>query len=134
MMQNVVQAVAAIIWRGERFLGVDRPPGKIMAGYWEFPGGKVDPGETPEQAMARELHEELAITPTLMEYWTAATHAYDHATVKLLFYHVRAFDGEPTPMEGQNLAWLTPDEALAYRFLPADVDVLKQLARLTHRP
>ncbi len=125
-----IDVVAAIIWRDGRFLAVDRPQGKSMAGWWEFPGGKVDEGETDDQALVRELHEELGITPTMFDYWREKIHVYEHATVRLRFYHVRAFLGEPSGLEGQRLKWLFPHEPPGVPFLPADEEVLAQLARL----
>lgn len=127
---KLTDVVAGIIWRDGRFLAVDRPEGKAMAGWWEFPGGKVNEGETDGQALARELHEELGITPTEFDYWREKVHAYEHATVRLRFYHVRVFLGEPRGLEGQRLKWLSPHEPPDVPFLPADEEVLAQLARL----
>lgn len=127
---KLVDVVAAIIWRGGRFLAVDRPQGKAMAGWWEFPGGKLDEGETDGQALVRELREELGITPVQFDYWREKVHAYEHAVVRLRFYHVRAFLGEPRGLEGQRLKWLLPHEPPEVPFLPADEEVLAQLAGL----
>jgi 8-oxo-dGTP diphosphatase len=117
------------MWRGSRFLAVRRPPGKPMAGMWEFPGGKLMRGETPADALARELREELGVTPVDAVFWREKTHAYPEWCVRLLFFHVRQFRGEPVPLEGQSLAWLTPDEALAFPFLEADTDIVRALTR-----
>lgn len=126
----VLEVVAAVIWREGSFLAVDRPECKAHAGFWEFPGGKVAPGEAEGQALVRELREELGITPTEFEFWREKRHAYEHATVRLRFYHVRAFAGEPRGLEGQRLAWLRPGEAPGVPFLPADEEILAHLARL----
>jgi len=125
-----VDVVAAVIWREGRFLAVDRPEGKTMAGWWEFPGGKVGPGESETEALVRELGEELGITPTEYAFWREKLHAYEHATVRLRFYHVRAFLGEPEGREGQHLKWLPIGHKPDLRFLPADEEVLAQLACL----
>lgn len=125
-----IDVVAAIIWRDGRFLAVDRPEGKAMAGWWEFPGGKVAPGETEGHALVRELQEELGITPTEFEFWREKRHSYPHAVVRLRFYHVRAFTGEPSGLEGQRLDWLCPGEAPDVPFLPADEEILAHLASL----
>ena len=127
---GVIDVVAAVLWRGKRFLAVDRPPGKVMAGWWVFPGGKIDPGESRADALTRELHEELAVTPVEYAPWTEKTHVYDHATVRLYFFHVTRFTGEPRGLEGQRLKWVTPTEAETLAFLPADREILALLARL----
>jgi len=129
----LLDVVAAILWRDDRFLAVRRPPGKPMAGMWEFPGGKIVRGETPADALARELREELGVTPLQAVFWKEKVHAYPELTVRLVFFHVRAFRGEPVPLEGQTLAWLTPDEALAYPFLAADTDIVRALPGLSRK-
>lgn len=126
----VIDVVAAVIWRDGRFLAVDRPEGKPLAGFWEFPGGKIAPGETEGQALTRELREELGITPTEQSFWMEKVHAYEHATVRLRFHHVRSFSGEPSGLEGQRLRWLAPGEPPGVPFLPADEEILAHLACL----
>lgn len=127
---GVIRAVAGVVWRNGRFLAVDRPPGKVLAGWWEFPGGKIDPGEDPETALARELTEELGITGGSLSYFTQTVYEYEHGVVDLTFYHVRDFAGEPSGLEGQRLEWITPEQAKAFRFLPADLEALALLAGL----
>lgn len=124
-----MEVVAAVIWHGERFLAVQRPPGKVMAGYWEFPGGKLEPGESPEAALVRELEEELGIVARDFVRWREKCHTYDHAVVRLFFFQIHAFDGVPTAREGQRLAWVRPGaEAAVLEFLPADCDIVAALA------
>ena len=106
-----------------------RPPGKIMAGYWEFPGGKIEPGEDADAALARELREELGVGVADAEFWRTVRHEYDHGRITLEIFHVREFSGEPEPLEGQELSWVTPEEALGLMFLPADMPVVADLAR-----
>jgi len=90
------------------FLLARRPAGKIWAGYWEFPGGKVEPGETTSHALVRELHEELGITATIAYPWLTRVFAYPHATVRLNFFRVTAWSGKLHPHEGQTFAWQPP--------------------------
>ena len=125
---KVVDVVAAIIWQDGRYLGVRRPEGKPMAGAYEFPGGKIEPGETPDVALARELREELGITPTAIAFFREKAHSYEHLSVHLHFFHVHAFDGEPLPLEGQDMEWLTPQEGRMRPFLEADRDIVDALA------
>jgi 8-oxo-dGTP diphosphatase len=128
-MSDEITVVAAILWKNGRFLAVKRPEGKPLAGYWEFPGGKVEPGESLEQALARELAEELGLVVSGCTRFAGKTHAYDHAKVSLHFMRVTAWQGEPEALEGQSMAWLLPEEAAAKRFLPADAQVLRELVK-----
>lgn len=128
-MREEIDVVAAILWRNGRFLAVRRPEGKPMAGYWEFPGGKVEPGESLEAALKRELDEELGLTVWGGGKFAEKSHAYDHAKVRLHFMQVKKWSGEPQSLENQAIAWLTPEEAKCKRFLPADAEVLRALAR-----
>ena len=126
--RTVVDVVAAVIWRDGRYLGVRRPEGKAMAGAYEFPGGKIEPGETPEVALVRELREELGIVATAIAFFREKAHSYEHLSVHLHFFHVRAFAGEPLPLEGQDMEWLTPEEGRTRPFLEADRDIVDALA------
>jgi 8-oxo-dGTP diphosphatase len=123
--------VAAVIWRGDRFLAVQRPEGKSMAGFWEFPGGKVEPGESREAALIRELAEELDLVPVRLAYWKDLTHSYPQLTVRLSFFHIHGFKGVPRPLEGQGMRWLTPAEAQGLAFLEADREIVAELSQLT---
>jgi 8-oxo-dGTP diphosphatase len=98
-------AVGVLIRPDGAFLITSRPPGKVYAGHWEFPGGKVEPGETVEQALARELHEELGITIAGAERWQEQLFDYPHALVRLHFCKVFAWTGELQMREGQAMAW-----------------------------
>ncbi|MDL2209846.1 (deoxy)nucleoside triphosphate pyrophosphohydrolase [Desulfovibrio sp. OttesenSCG-928-O18] len=124
---NDITAVAGILWRNGEFLAVQRPEGKVMAGFWEFPGGKIEPGETPAKALIRELSEELGIVVSAPSFWRTVTHTYAHGRVTLHVFHVRNFNGEPAPMEDQAIRWTTPAAALDLNFLPADLPLVREL-------
>ncbi len=123
----MIEVVAAILWRNGRYLAVERPEGKAMAGMWEFPGGKIEPGETAGEALVRELAEELGVTAEQFVFWKEKTHAYPSLRVRLHFFHVREFSGTLEALEGQRMEWVTPDEAQALSFLEADRDIVRDL-------
>ena len=125
----VVNVAAGIVWRGDTFLAARRPLDGPRGGYWEFPGGKQEPGESIEQALARELEEELGMACGRIVPWEQVYHPYKDICVRLHFMHVLEFSGEPHPRIGQELRWITPAEALALEFLPADREVLLLLTR-----
>lgn len=127
MAKASVQVAAGIIWRDGRFLAARRPEGKPRAGFWEFPGGKREHGESMEETLRRELHEELAITCGKVIPWQTLTHDYSDLRVVLHFMHVTAFTGEPSANDGQELRWVSPEEARELPFLPADVHVVRQI-------
>lgn len=127
MTPPVEVVVAVFIRPSGAVLLARRPPGKPYSGYWEFPGGKVEPGETLEAALARELSEELGTTVRRARRWITRTHTYPHATVRLNFFRVEDWQGEPRAREGQALAWQRPDAVTATPMLPANFPVLKAL-------
>jgi len=125
----MVEVAAAIIERADgAFLLAQRPAGKVYAGWWEFPGGKVDAGESAHAALARELHEELAIDVTRAYPWVTRVYTYPHATVRLNFFRVTEWRGEPHPREEQQILWQRIDEPVAEPMLPANAPVLRSLA------
>lgn len=126
-MQHTIEVAAGVIWRHGRFLAAQRPQGKPRAGFWEFPGGKREQGETIEDALKRELYEELGITCGRLLAWQRVSHAYPDVRVNLHFIHVLDFTGEPEPRDGQILRWVAPDEAPSLDFLPADREIVTQL-------
>jgi 8-oxo-dGTP diphosphatase len=121
----LVSAVALIDPEG-RVLLARRPPGKSMAGLWEFPGGKVDPGETPEAALVRELKEELGIDTwkSCLAPLTFASHAYETFHLLMPLFACRRWDGIPSPREGQELAWVRPNQLRDYPMPPADLPLI----------
>ena len=121
-------AVAVILKPSGEFLLARRPEGKPYAGYWEFPGGKVEPGERVEQALRRELREELGIEVEQAYPWLTQVFTYPHATVKLHFYRVLAWRGEPHPHEGQQLEWQLVDALQVSPLLPANGPILRALS------
>jgi len=125
----VIEVAAAVIQRSDgAFLLAQRPAGKVYAGYWEFPGGKVEAGEPPAAALARELHEELGIDIGPTYPWLTRVFTYPHGTVRLNFFRVHEWRGEPHPREDQAIAWQTPGATMAAPMLPANAPVLASLA------
>src|SRR3954463_5140632 len=125
-MQPVVDVAAAIIERPDgTFLLSQRPTGKIYEGYWEFPGGKVEPGEPTSGALARELREELGIEVELAYPWITSFYVYEHAVVKLHFYRVIRWRGDPSSKEEQILSWQSGPNLTVGPMLPKSVAILK---------
>ena len=125
----ILEVAAAVIQRADgSFLLAQRPPGKVYAGYWEFPGGKVEAGEAPARALSRELHEELGIEVERAYPWITRVFAYSHATVRLNFFRVYSWKNEPHPREDQAIAWQHLHAPMAEPMLPANAPVLASLA------
>ena len=126
--EEAIEVVAAVLTRpsGEVMLA-SRPADKVYAGYWEFPGGKVEAGESLEHALARELKEELGIDAVRATRWITRVFAYPHATVRLNFFRVWDWQGEPHPHEGQTFAWDDPAAHSVEPLLPANFPILKAL-------
>lgn len=122
------EVVAAVIRHPDGgFLLAERPPGKVYAGYWEFPGGKVEPGESLEDAVRRELHEELGIEADAMHPWITVRYVYPHAMVRLNFFHVTSWHGELHGREGQRFVWQRTDAVDVSPLLPANGPILRAL-------
>ncbi len=129
-MARIVHVAAAALWDGEgRLLAAERPAGKPMAGLWEFPGGKIEPGETPEAALVRELAEELGIAVAASDLTPLdfASHAYAGFHLVMLLFGCRRWHGEPVGLQGQRLRWVTPAEFAALPMPAADVPLVARL-------
>ena len=122
----MVEVVAALIWRDGRFLICQRPENKKLALLWEFVGGKVEQGESREQALARECREELALDVTPRDIFMEVTHVYPDTTVHLTLFNATA-EGEPKMLEHNDMKWITPSQIDQYEFCPADKDILEKL-------
>ncbi|MDF0605220.1 Nudix family hydrolase [Neisseriaceae bacterium TC5R-5] len=128
MNTKTIAVVAGVLMQADgRFMLGSRPEGKPYAGYWEFPGGKVEPGETPWQALVREFEEEMGIVVTRATPWLSKVHHYEHASVHLRFFKVWEWQGEPQPREGQAFAWQQPGRYTVGPMLPANEPILKSL-------
>ena len=123
----MTEVVAALIWQGERFLACQRPPHKARGLLWEFVGGKVEPGETREQALIRECREELDVTVRVGGIFMELVHEYPDLTVHLTLFHAGIAEGTPRLLEHQALRWLTVEEMDQYPFCPADQAILARL-------
>lgn len=128
----VLVAAAALVDEESRVLVATRPDRKSMAGLWEFPGGKVEPGETPESCLVRELEEELGIVtkPPCLAPLTFASHAYPSFHLLMPLFVCRVWEGEPTPLEGQAIRWLRPKQLFALPMPEADRPLLPFLDEL----
>ena len=128
----VLVAACALIDADGRVLLAQRPPGKTMAGLWEFPGGKVESGERPEDSLIRELKEELGIVvkEACLAPLTFASHAYPEFHLLMPLFVCRRWDGMVTPREGQRLAWVRPNRLREYPMPPADEPLIAHLTAL----
>ena len=128
MNEPIVPVAAAVIVAPDRrVLVAQRPAGKPYAGYWEFPGGKIEPGESPRQALARELREELGIVVHRSAPWLVQRYRYPHAHVELHFIRVFEWSGEPVGHDGQAFAWQVPGRFDVLPLLPANAFVMRAL-------
>ena len=126
----MIEVVAALIWRQGKFLICQRPKDKKRALLWEFVGGKVEPGETKQQALVRECMEELGITVSVQDEFCTITHAYPDVTVKLTLFNASIISGEVRLLEHNDMAWILPCEIDNYEFCPADVDILAKIKQM----
>jgi 8-oxo-dGTP diphosphatase len=131
-MKLTLVVACALVDVDKRVLIAQRPPGKALAGFWEFPGGKLDPGERPEQALIRELHEEIGITvqEACLAPLTFASHAYDDFHLLMPLYICRRWEGQVNAREGQTLAWVRANKLRGYKMPPADIPLIPHLIDL----
>ena len=126
----MTDVVAALIWQGDRFLACQRPANKARALLWEFVGGKVEPGETKEQALIRECREELDIELAVGELFMEVVHEYPDLTVRLSLFNATIASGTPKMLEHNDLRWITVSEIDELEFCPADDEILERLKQL----
>ncbi len=132
-LKPYVEVVAALIWDKDRFLISQRPANKTRALLWEFVGGKVEKGESKEEALIRECLEELAIDIVVDSVFTEVTHDYPDITVHLTLFNSRIVDGQLTLLEHNAMAWITPKEIENYDFCPADKVILERIKALWNK-
>ena len=125
----MTEVVAALIWQEGRFLICQRPAHKARGLLWEFVGGKVEPGETMEDALIRECQEELDITVAVGDMFTQVIHEYPDILIRLTLFHCVIPKGQPKLLEHKDLKWILPGEIPQYDFCPADKDILALICR-----
>lgn len=125
--QTITEVVAALIWDKNKFMICQRPAHKARALLWEFVGGKVEPGETREQALIRECQEELAVTLSVGDIFMDVVHKYPDITVHLTLFNATIAEGKPQKLEHNDIQWITVDEIENYSFCPADTEILLKL-------
>ena len=128
-MTIMIEVVAALIWDGDRFLICQRPKKKARGLLWEYVGGKVEPGETKQEALIRECREELDVTITVGDVFMDVVHEYPDITVHLTLFHASIAEGTIRLLEHNAIAWITPAEIPDYDFCPADEDINKQIIK-----
>ncbi|MBQ7914418.1 MAG: (deoxy)nucleoside triphosphate pyrophosphohydrolase [Clostridia bacterium] len=128
-MKKTVEVVAALIWNNGKFLCGKRPQNKARAGMWEFPGGKVEAGETKQAALARECYEELGFVVRAQDEYCSVEHEYDDIIVQLTLFNTVVDRVDWVVSEYDDIAWVCPDEADDYQFCPADIPILEKLKK-----
>lgn len=126
----MVEVVAALIWDGDKFMICQRPATKSCGLLWEFVGGKVEKGETKEQALIRECREELNMTPSVGEEFMQVVHEYPDITVHLTLFNAVIAEGTPEKLEHNDIRWITPEEIPEYDFCPADKEILEKISQI----
>ena len=126
----MTEVVAALIWDKDKFMICQRPAHKARGLLWEFVGGKVEPGETKEQALIRECREELAVTLSVGDVFMDVVHEYPDLTVHLTLFNAVILEGIPQKLEHNDIKWITLGEIPNYEFCPADVEILKKITEV----
>ena len=124
---KIIEVVAALIWKDNKFLICQRPANKARGLLWEFVGGKVEKGETKEEALIRECKEELNVTLLVDNAFMDVTHKYPDITIHLTLFNSTILDGKPQKIEHNDIRWITPREIPNYEFCPADKEILAKL-------
>lgn len=127
--RKTINVVGAIVWKDGLFLSAERPEGKDYAGWWEFPGGKIEAGESRSDALIREMQEELGITPTSFDLWIERVFDYPEYIVEFSLFDVWEFKGEVRSMENQQFDWFDIENMREVNFLPVNYEILKQLQK-----
>ena len=127
----MTEVVAALIWKNNQFMICQRPAHKARGLLWEFVGGKVESGETKEQALTRECKEELDILLSVGGVFMDVIHEYPDITVHLTLFNASIADGEPQKLEHNDIKWITPSDIPNYEFCPADEEILKKIKDIT---
>ena len=125
----MIEVVAALIWDGERFLICQRPEHKARGLLWEYVGGKVEVGETKQEALIRECKEELGVNITVGDIFMDVVHEYPDITVHLTLFHASMVEGTIRLLEHNAVAWITPDEIPDYTFCPADKEINAKIVK-----
>ena len=125
----MTEVVAALIWDENRFMICQRPAHKARGSLWEFVGGKVEPGESKEEALIRECREELGVTVDVGEIFMEVTHQYPDITVHLTLFSASIREGVPQKLEHQDIRWITAEEIGKFSFCPADMEILEKLKK-----
>ena len=125
----MTEVVAALIWQGDKFMICQRPADKARGLLWEFVGGKVELGETKEQAIIRECKEELDILLSVGDVFMDVIHEYPDITVHLTLFNATIAEGEPKKLEHNDIQWITPSEIQSFEFCPADEEILKKIIK-----
>jgi 8-oxo-dGTP diphosphatase len=126
----MTEVVAALVWDNGKFMICQRPANKARPLLWEFVGGKVEPGETKEQALIRECQEELTITLSVGDVFMDVVHKYPDITIRLTLFNATIAEGVPQKLEHNDIQWITPEEIPNYNFCPADEEILKKILAL----
>lgn len=127
---KVTEVVAALIWQDDKFMICQRPAHKARGLLWEFVGGKVEAGETKEQALIRECQEELAVTLSVGDVFMDVVHEYPDLTVHLTLFNATIAEGEPQKLEHNDIQWIMPSEIPKYEFCPADKEILAKICEV----
>ena len=123
----MIPVTAAIIIHDAKFLAAKRAPHKHMGGFWEFPGGKIEQGETPQESLAREIREELGLTISVGDHFYTNVHDYGDKTISLMAYLCEWRAGELTLVDHDQVQWCEPDQIQQLRWAPADVPIVETL-------
>lgn len=125
--RKITQVVAALTWDGNRFMICQRPAHKARGLLWEFVGGKVEAGETREEALIRECREELAVELRVGDVFMEVDHVYPDITIRLILFHATIASGQPQKIEHDDIRWILPSQIPEFAFCPADEEILKKI-------